>query len=325
MHISRGQAGLDPLGAVLLLIGALLLVLLPMQHGVFYADRVARQLERAPEGVTGLTPPIWLVDRGASDRVVLYGHAADGQARLVTLKAENARRDRRDRRQQPGHGRRGAEPVTSTSVLLAWATSTLSSLLLAGAVAAQPPPRRPREAAWDASLPPGSTRSASSSRASAALREGQSAGSVWRVDVRTGERQRIGNAADLAWPVPSPDGTAVYALRGRQVVRIAVADGRETPVGAPADWRKLLGVLPDGTVLGFRRRRSAPAPGPARAGRQDARNCPRRRTMRSASGTALCCRRGATMPTAPGWRCGIRSAAGGGATSSWSAAPEHGT
>jgi hypothetical protein len=43
----------------------------------------------------------------------------------------------------------------------------------------------------------------------------------------------------------------VFALRGRQVVSIVVSDGSETPVGAPAEWRKLIGVAPDGTVLGF--------------------------------------------------------------------------
>jgi hypothetical protein len=79
---------LDSLGVALMLIGALLIVLLPMQHGVFYADRNVRRLERVPEGVTGLSPPIWLVDRGTSDRVVLYGRAKDGQASLVTLKAD---------------------------------------------------------------------------------------------------------------------------------------------------------------------------------------------------------------------------------------------
>ena len=82
------QGELDGLGVVLALIGALLLVLLPMQHGVFNADRTARQLERAPEGLTGIAPPLWLVDRGASDRVVLYGHGAEGQGRLVTLRED---------------------------------------------------------------------------------------------------------------------------------------------------------------------------------------------------------------------------------------------
>ena len=86
-HSTRA-GGLDTLGVVLLLIGALLLVLLPLQHGAFNADRNARQLERAPDGVTGFAPPIWLVDRGASDRVVVYGHATDGKGRLMTLKAD---------------------------------------------------------------------------------------------------------------------------------------------------------------------------------------------------------------------------------------------
>lgn len=86
-HATRA-GGLDTLGAVLLLIGALLLVLLPMQHGAFNADRIARQLERAPVGLTGLAAPIWLVDRGAADRVVVYGHGEDGTGRLVTLKAD---------------------------------------------------------------------------------------------------------------------------------------------------------------------------------------------------------------------------------------------
>jgi hypothetical protein len=75
-------------------------------------------------------------------------------------------------------------------------------------------------------------------------------GEVWRVDIRGGEAQRISGAADLAWPVPSPSGQAVFALRGRQVVNIS-SDGSETNVGAAAEWRKLIGVAPDGTVLGF--------------------------------------------------------------------------
>jgi len=80
--------GPDGLGMVLMLIGALLLVLLPVQHGVFHADRNARRLDRVPDGVSGIEPPLWLVDRGASDRVVLYGRATDGQGRLITLKQE---------------------------------------------------------------------------------------------------------------------------------------------------------------------------------------------------------------------------------------------
>jgi hypothetical protein len=84
-----GRAGrLDTIGIALLLIGMLLLVLLPVQHGVFYADRAARQLERVPAAVPDLVAPIWLIDRGGAERVVLYARTADGQPRLVTVKAE---------------------------------------------------------------------------------------------------------------------------------------------------------------------------------------------------------------------------------------------
>ena len=86
-HVNRAN-GFDSIGVALLLISTLLLVLLPVQHGVFYADRRAQQLERVPAEVTDLVAPVWLIDRGAAERVVLYGHAADGQPRLVTVKAE---------------------------------------------------------------------------------------------------------------------------------------------------------------------------------------------------------------------------------------------
>lgn len=76
-------------------------------------------------------------------------------------------------------------------------------------------------------------------------------GEVWRVTLPTGERQRIGTRDGLAWPVPAADGRTIFALRERQVVGIRTETGIETMVGAPADWSKLIGVLPDGTILGF--------------------------------------------------------------------------
>ncbi len=85
-HYLRAGA-VDPLGAALALIAGLLIALLPVQHGVFHADRTARRLDGALQAANGLAPPIWVVDRSA-DRVTLFGRGADGHARLVTLKAE---------------------------------------------------------------------------------------------------------------------------------------------------------------------------------------------------------------------------------------------
>ena len=85
-HYLRAGA-FDPLGATLALVAGLLIALLPVQHGVFHADRTARRLDGAPQAASGLAPPIWVVDR-AADRMTLFGRGADGHARLVTLKAD---------------------------------------------------------------------------------------------------------------------------------------------------------------------------------------------------------------------------------------------
>ena len=77
----------DPLTMVLLVIAALQLVLLPVQYGIFFADRTARVLARAPEGVGGVLPPVWLVDRGA-DRAALLARLPRGSLSLITIKAE---------------------------------------------------------------------------------------------------------------------------------------------------------------------------------------------------------------------------------------------
>lgn len=83
------------------------------------------------------------------------------------------------------------------------------------------------------------------------LAGGPSAGEVWRATLPSGARHRVGSTNDLAWPVATLDGQSVYALRGQQVVRVTIEVGGETLVGTPAPWRKLVGVLPDGAILGF--------------------------------------------------------------------------
>ena len=145
--------------------------------------------------------------------------------------------------------------MTWASMWICNVTLSCCSLLLAGAVFAQTPaaPQTSRESGLKRIFAAGldSLRLVFTGIGSLGGGTKVMAGAIWRVDVRDGAIRRIGNASDLAWPVPSPDGLAVFALRGRQVVRIAIGDGSETPVGAPAEWRKLLGVAPDGTVLGF--------------------------------------------------------------------------
>jgi len=143
-------------------------------------------------------------------------------------------------------------------------TLILSScaLLLADTVVAQTPPQPTPDNALKGMFAAGLDSLRLALNGIGSLAGGtESSGAIWQVDLRTGETQRIGSAADLAWPVPSPNGQVVIALRGKQVVTIAVGDGRETSLGPPAEWRKLIGVAPDGTVLGFLE--GAPRPHPA--------------------------------------------------------------
>lgn len=76
-----------PLTCVLAVVALLQLILLPVQHGVFYADRNGRALARIPDGVTGVLPPVWLLDRG-TDRASLFARAPDGKLCLLTIKVD---------------------------------------------------------------------------------------------------------------------------------------------------------------------------------------------------------------------------------------------
>ena len=76
-----------PLIPVLALVGLIQLILLPVQHGIFYADRNGRALARIPGGVSGVVPPVWLLDRG-TDRASLLARAPDGSLSLVTVKVD---------------------------------------------------------------------------------------------------------------------------------------------------------------------------------------------------------------------------------------------
>ena len=87
LRARHARVGIDALTLALAVITALQIALLPLQYGVFFAGRKARALERVPEGLVGLAPPVWLVDRGANN-VVLLGRDAGGRSRIIPLKAE---------------------------------------------------------------------------------------------------------------------------------------------------------------------------------------------------------------------------------------------
>lgn len=80
-------------------------------------------------------------------------------------------------------------------------------------------------------------------------------GRVWIAEVdgvtSRGSARQVGTLEDLSWPVLGPDGQTVYALQGRQLVRLSEEGATVARIGHEADWLKLLGVGADGTVVGF--------------------------------------------------------------------------
>lgn len=72
---------------ILAVITTLQLILLPAQHGIFFADRTARLLARVPAVVSDVSPPVWLLDRGA-DRASLIARSTAGKLTLITVKVD---------------------------------------------------------------------------------------------------------------------------------------------------------------------------------------------------------------------------------------------
>jgi hypothetical protein len=88
-------------------------------------------------------------------------------------------------------------------------------------------------------------------KAVGSLGGGTDRGQVWIVDLSTGERSRVPGADDLAWPVLGADHSTIFALCGRQMMRLTSSGGEVVPVGPETNWRRLLGVDGSGDVLGF--------------------------------------------------------------------------
>jgi hypothetical protein len=88
-------------------------------------------------------------------------------------------------------------------------------------------------------------------KAVGSLGGGADRGQIWIVDLATGTRRQASNANDFSWPVLAHDRSTIFALRGRQVVRLTASGDGVVQVGPEADWRKLVGVDASDDVLGF--------------------------------------------------------------------------
>jgi hypothetical protein len=241
-----------------MLVTTMQVLLLPVLHGLFFADRVVRVLAVAPGGTPGIVAPVAIVDR-SKDRVTLLACSSSGRRQLVTLETKAL----------DGVGVVSIEPLRAFLARLPCQAAPVAMLMiamqptLASTGAAEPPASKSAQRESDGSESgEGSTTSfwsalvgylqVSFENISSLGESGVSAGEVRVVDLSRPDRLAvtIGSTSDLSWPVINNEG-AVYALRDRQVLRFSPTSPRGEAVGRPADWRKLLGVAADGSLLGL--------------------------------------------------------------------------
>jgi hypothetical protein len=255
-EIVRG--GRRALVVVLILITTLQLLLLPVIHGAFFADRSVRVLEAAPNTVHGLVGRVGILDQSA-ERATLFGVNGAGQGRFVevdraslngmavvsvtplwkfveqlglqaTLTATAAGSD-------VGDGRRPALDLQAQVILVGSPPHTEPSAMQA-------------DQFWNILV---NHLKATFENIGSLGETGSGNGVVYLATLDQGRVRSVRTLAaegGLSWPVLDVAGD-VYALKGRQLLRFPAGGGVPLAVGAPADWVKLLGVSPDGAVLGF--------------------------------------------------------------------------
>lgn len=238
-----GRGSLE--GALALVVG-LQLVLLPVCHGAFYADRTVQQLGELPEGVHGLVAPLAVVDR-TGESATLLGLNAAGERRLVTLKSDDlngiAVRDRprlhefvaalnqaatgKDMADDEAN-RNDSQAAEQTGGETSGETGSLFGRLLGQLQI---------------------TLDAVGSLGDSVVDAGQLWEAQLGADGEVIERRRIGELDDLQWPVASGDG--YYALRLGRLLRLDAQGALSAEIDSGASWLKLLGVTEDGRLLGL--------------------------------------------------------------------------
>jgi hypothetical protein len=76
-------------------------------------------------------------------------------------------------------------------------------------------------------------------------------GEIWVAASDGSERHRLTDRVGYTWPVFTPDGEAVLALRGASLVRIEPGTAVPVPFAEDTPLNKLLGARPDGSVVGI--------------------------------------------------------------------------
>jgi hypothetical protein len=247
------------LNAALALLVTLQVLLLPIYHGMFFADQTVRVLDGVPAKAAGLVAPVAIVDRGG-EHVTLLGPNKQGGRRLVIVARKDlegvgvsnvtAMRHFLDMLAKAGR-------TVALAVPLAFAAGGGAGDAVAAAHAPDTKARltmeagETRETFWKAVV----DYLKNTLEYVGALGEGRAeSGQVWIAEVHgatlKAAARPLAPFKGLSWPVFGPGGE-VHALEAGRVIRLE-PDGRKTALpGSQADWVKLIGVGADGSVLGI--------------------------------------------------------------------------
>ena len=228
------------------------LLLLPMFHGTFFADRNVRVLASIPENLGKLRGPVGIVDRSRS-QYTLLARGADRGFRLISV--------------DPGDVRN----AEVSRIIPLGDFIEMSSRIYQGDRGVSP---------VDASMP--EREGTDESRVSASGEDSKAAlgrsffgrlrdelllvldamgslgddpavsGQLWRAAVLDGkvERKRVGELDQLAYPVLEPSGAGYFVLRNGGLVRLNASGEQVEVLDERPRWRRLFGVAPDGTIFG---------------------------------------------------------------------------
>jgi hypothetical protein len=236
-------------------LAAVQLFMLPIYHGVLFAERKVRILAAAPETVKEISPPLGIVDR-TSQHFTLLGRNTKGKRVLVTVKRDDL------------NGIPTEDIVSLKKFLenhLGEHDGASVDLLAMDGGNRSNPAQAPAGEGAAATVPPEINKSffqnlisylhvtfeAIGSLSESAVEAGQ----LWAVALdgsgAPSEPRRVGAFDGLSWPVAGPDGATVYAIQQGRLVRLA-KDGQTVQIiGSESQWVKLLGVAKDHSVWGL--------------------------------------------------------------------------
>jgi hypothetical protein len=255
---SRLSRAVGPFELVLATIVAAQLCLVPIYHGALLADRKVWELAAVPKTVKRLETPLGIVNR-TPERVTLFGLDDQGQRRLTTIKLDDLN-GVPIRQVLPLHAfiesirqHQGAAPRSDKDTGNPVGTPSSPNVQSRGGFimvsAGTEQVAKKDFFDWLAEY------LRITLEGVGALGESVHSGELWVVDLdgsgRPGTRRRIGTADDLAWPVAGPSEDTYYALQRGRAVQIDAESGNLQQLETETIWRKLLGVLGDGTLLGL--------------------------------------------------------------------------